>query len=90
MEWDAASDMSAGDYFSQERAMIADQARMGHISTDQAAELARVLFRIQRSASGDAAARVATGRVSQAASERCGRTGACPRHARYDCHRNSR
>jgi len=55
MEWDATSDMSAGDYFSQERAMIADQARMGHISTDQAAELARVLFRIQRSASDDAA-----------------------------------
>ena len=46
-QWDTASDAMAGDYFSQERAMIADQARLGHISADDAANLSRVLTRIQ-------------------------------------------
>src|SRR5262249_18411586 len=57
VEWDSASDASAGDYFSQERAMIADQARLGHISADQAAQLARVLSRIQEVTSSDTASR---------------------------------
>src|SRR5215467_7063761 len=41
--WDAQSGASQGDYFSQERAMIADQARVGNISANQATELLRVL-----------------------------------------------
>jgi transcriptional regulator with XRE-family HTH domain/anti-sigma regulatory factor (Ser/Thr protein kinase) len=47
VEWDTQSDTSLGDYFSQERSMIADQARRGNISADQAADLRRVLARIQ-------------------------------------------
>jgi anti-sigma regulatory factor (Ser/Thr protein kinase) len=55
MEWDVTSDASTGDYFSQERAMIAAQARMGHISPDRAANLGRVLSRLQQGTSTDAA-----------------------------------
>jgi transcriptional regulator with XRE-family HTH domain/anti-sigma regulatory factor (Ser/Thr protein kinase) len=55
MEWDVTSDASTGDYFSQERAMIAAQARVGHISPDRAANLGRVLSRLQQATSTDAA-----------------------------------
>jgi transcriptional regulator with XRE-family HTH domain/anti-sigma regulatory factor (Ser/Thr protein kinase) len=55
MEWDVLSGASLGDYFSQERSMIADQARAGNISADQAARLARVLTRIQSATSSDPA-----------------------------------
>lgn len=50
LEWDSGSEESAGDYFSQERAMIADQARIGNISHAEATQLSRVLSRIQRAA----------------------------------------
>lgn len=53
VEWDAGIDGSAGDYFSQERAMIAGQARIGNISADEAASLTGVLARIQRSTAND-------------------------------------
>jgi len=55
-QWDAASNDSSGDYFSQERAMIADQARLGNISAAEAANLARVLSRIQGAASSNTTA----------------------------------
>jgi transcriptional regulator with XRE-family HTH domain/anti-sigma regulatory factor (Ser/Thr protein kinase) len=45
--WDEQSDSSHGDYFSQERAMIADQSVAGRISVEQAAALRHVLARIQ-------------------------------------------
>jgi transcriptional regulator with XRE-family HTH domain len=45
--WDEESNTSEGDYFSQERAMIADQAGSGHISASQAKSLRDVLTRIQ-------------------------------------------
>jgi len=45
--WDATSDDSPGDFFSQERAMIGDQARLGAISGVQAANLRGALARIQ-------------------------------------------
>jgi transcriptional regulator with XRE-family HTH domain/anti-sigma regulatory factor (Ser/Thr protein kinase) len=45
--WDDESGASGGDFFSQERAMIADQARAGTISSVQAAGLRTVLARIQ-------------------------------------------
>jgi transcriptional regulator with XRE-family HTH domain/anti-sigma regulatory factor (Ser/Thr protein kinase) len=51
--WDAQGDVSAGDYFSQERALIADQARIGSITADQAANLREVLSRIQNAAHSD-------------------------------------
>jgi transcriptional regulator with XRE-family HTH domain/anti-sigma regulatory factor (Ser/Thr protein kinase) len=54
-EWDAHSDAVEGDYFSQERATITDQARMGRISSDQAANLRHVLARIQDATSRDSA-----------------------------------
>jgi transcriptional regulator with XRE-family HTH domain/anti-sigma regulatory factor (Ser/Thr protein kinase) len=50
LDWDIGSDASAGDYFSQERAMIADQARIGNISPAEATRLGLVLSRIQRAA----------------------------------------
>jgi transcriptional regulator with XRE-family HTH domain/anti-sigma regulatory factor (Ser/Thr protein kinase) len=50
-QWDTASNDSAGDFFSQERAMIADQARLGNISGSEAVSLSRVLSRIQNAAS---------------------------------------
>jgi anti-sigma regulatory factor (Ser/Thr protein kinase) len=46
-EWDVRSDASLGDYFSQERAMIADQARAGNISSVEAVRLDNVLSRVQ-------------------------------------------
>jgi transcriptional regulator with XRE-family HTH domain/anti-sigma regulatory factor (Ser/Thr protein kinase) len=51
--WDATSDASMGDFFSQERAMISDQARLGSISSAQAASLRHMLDRIQEIASPD-------------------------------------
>jgi transcriptional regulator with XRE-family HTH domain/anti-sigma regulatory factor (Ser/Thr protein kinase) len=55
--WDDESGASSGDFFSQERAMIADQARAGVISLGQAASLRTVLARIQDvTAAGDTAA----------------------------------
>ena len=54
--WDARSEGSEGDFFSQERAMILDQARVGAISNAQAANLRGVLDRIQEiTATGDGA-----------------------------------
>jgi anti-sigma regulatory factor (Ser/Thr protein kinase) len=52
-QWDAASNTSAGDFFSQERAMIADQARLGNISAADVARLSRVLSRVQGAASSN-------------------------------------
>jgi transcriptional regulator with XRE-family HTH domain/anti-sigma regulatory factor (Ser/Thr protein kinase) len=46
--WDEQSEASVGDYFSQERAMIADQALAGAISVAQAQSLRDVLTRIQQ------------------------------------------
>jgi transcriptional regulator with XRE-family HTH domain/anti-sigma regulatory factor (Ser/Thr protein kinase) len=45
--WDAQSGGSQGDFFSQERALISDQARLGAISGAQAASLRGMLDRIQ-------------------------------------------
>jgi transcriptional regulator with XRE-family HTH domain/anti-sigma regulatory factor (Ser/Thr protein kinase) len=53
-EWDVGSGTSPGDYFSQERAMIADQARVGNISDAEAMRLSLVLSRIQRAALSEA------------------------------------
>jgi transcriptional regulator with XRE-family HTH domain/anti-sigma regulatory factor (Ser/Thr protein kinase) len=53
-QWDAAGVDSPGDYFSQERALIADQARLGKISAAEAANLSRVLARIQLASSSNA------------------------------------
>jgi serine/threonine-protein kinase RsbW len=50
LEWDAGSGALSGDFFSQERAMIADQARGGGISHGEATSLNHVLARIQRQA----------------------------------------
>lgn len=47
LEWDLGSDASPGDYFSQERLMIADQVRIGNISHAEATKLGQVLSRIQ-------------------------------------------
>jgi anti-sigma regulatory factor (Ser/Thr protein kinase) len=55
LEWDIGSDASPGDYFSQERAMIADQSRRGRISPTEAANLGRVLSRLQRAAMSESA-----------------------------------
>jgi transcriptional regulator with XRE-family HTH domain/anti-sigma regulatory factor (Ser/Thr protein kinase) len=52
-QWDAASNDSAGDFFSQERAMIADQTRIGNISAAEAARLSHVLSRVQGAASSN-------------------------------------
>lgn len=54
LEWDTGSSASAGDFFSQERAMIADQARIGNITQAEATRLGNVLSRIQRAALSDA------------------------------------
>jgi transcriptional regulator with XRE-family HTH domain len=53
--WDEQSSGSEGDYFSQERSMIADQVRTGLISSVQATNLEGVLDRLQhtRAAEGD-------------------------------------
>lgn len=53
--WDRVAAASDGDYFSQERAMIAEQKRTGTITADQATDLRRVLTRIQLAASDHAA-----------------------------------
>jgi transcriptional regulator with XRE-family HTH domain/anti-sigma regulatory factor (Ser/Thr protein kinase) len=50
LEWDVGSSTSPGDYFSQERAMIADHARIGNISDAEATRLGLVLSRIQGAA----------------------------------------
>jgi anti-sigma regulatory factor (Ser/Thr protein kinase)/transcriptional regulator with XRE-family HTH domain len=55
-QWDTRSATIEGDYFSQERAMIEDQTRSGHLSAYEAEELRRVLSRIQRATSGDRSA----------------------------------
>jgi transcriptional regulator with XRE-family HTH domain len=55
--WDQRSDAAEGDFFSQERSMIADQARAGGISNEQAAGLRRMLARLQDSAANSAPAR---------------------------------
>ncbi len=55
-QWDAASSEAAGDFFSQERAMIADQVRLGTISAAEAANLGRVLARVQGAASSNTTA----------------------------------
>jgi transcriptional regulator with XRE-family HTH domain len=57
IEWDVESDESTGDYFSQERAMIAAQAGMGHITAENAESLGAVLSRIQKATSIDSVAR---------------------------------
>jgi transcriptional regulator with XRE-family HTH domain/anti-sigma regulatory factor (Ser/Thr protein kinase) len=61
LEWDTGSGGSRGDYFSQERAMIADQARTGSISHAEAAQLGLVLSRIQGAALGATASAWHTG-----------------------------
>jgi transcriptional regulator with XRE-family HTH domain len=53
LDWDDASAASEGDFFSQERAMIADQTFAGNISARQAANLRQVLARIQDATLGD-------------------------------------
>jgi transcriptional regulator with XRE-family HTH domain/anti-sigma regulatory factor (Ser/Thr protein kinase) len=53
LQWDIGSDESQGDYFSQERAMIADEARMGNISSAEATRLGLVLSRLQNAALSD-------------------------------------
>ncbi|HEY3833309.1 MAG TPA: ATP-binding protein [Acidimicrobiia bacterium] len=52
--WDVQSNAFAGDYFSQERAMIDDQTRTGRLSGDDAAQLRHVLSRIQRATTSPA------------------------------------
>jgi transcriptional regulator with XRE-family HTH domain/anti-sigma regulatory factor (Ser/Thr protein kinase) len=52
--WDEQSEASEGDYFSQERAMIADQTLAGSISAAQAQTLRDVLTRIQEATVTDA------------------------------------
>jgi transcriptional regulator with XRE-family HTH domain/anti-sigma regulatory factor (Ser/Thr protein kinase) len=49
-QWNTTSNDSAGDFSSQERAMIADQTRLGNISTGEAVNLTRVLSRVQSAA----------------------------------------
>jgi transcriptional regulator with XRE-family HTH domain/anti-sigma regulatory factor (Ser/Thr protein kinase) len=51
VEWDAGSEASSGDFFSQERAMIADQRRAGAISSAQEVKLRNLLSRVQAAAS---------------------------------------
>jgi transcriptional regulator with XRE-family HTH domain/anti-sigma regulatory factor (Ser/Thr protein kinase) len=46
-DWDARSGGELGDYFAQERALIAEQAGAGTLSPSQAASLRHVLSRIQ-------------------------------------------
>jgi serine/threonine-protein kinase RsbW len=45
--WDARSDATGGDFFTQERTMIDDEARAGTLSPQQAASLRHVLARVQ-------------------------------------------
>jgi serine/threonine-protein kinase RsbW len=53
LECDIESDASPGDYFSQERAMIAAQARVGNISPVEAIRLGGVLSRVQHTVMSD-------------------------------------
>ena len=53
VRWAGGTAGSAGDFFSQERAMIADQVLVGNISDDEAATLSRVLARIQGAVADD-------------------------------------
>jgi transcriptional regulator with XRE-family HTH domain len=55
-QWDAASDRSEGDWFSQERSLIGEQIRLGNISAADAESLRRVLDRLQRATAADASA----------------------------------
>ena len=50
LEWDAGSGALPGDYFAQERTMIADQIRIGNISPIEATRLSDVLARVQHMA----------------------------------------
>lgn len=50
--WDETSSASTGDFFSQERTMIDDQARSGGISSEQAAGLRRLIGRLQDATAG--------------------------------------
>ena len=52
--WDEESDATGGDYFSQERSMIAAQSSSGRISLPDAEDLRRVLDRIQFASVHDA------------------------------------
>jgi anti-sigma regulatory factor (Ser/Thr protein kinase) len=53
-DWDEATNTFQGDYFSQERAMIEEQASAGTLSPLEAMELHDVLSRIQDVALGEA------------------------------------
>jgi transcriptional regulator with XRE-family HTH domain/anti-sigma regulatory factor (Ser/Thr protein kinase) len=64
-DWDDTSSASAGDFFSQERAMIADQATAGKITAEQAEGLRVVLNRMQASASTASAATWHPGRFNK-------------------------
>lgn len=61
LEWDSGSGAVSGDYFSQERSMIADQVRIGRISQAEATKLGNVLSRIQHDALSDTPAPWHTG-----------------------------
>ena len=52
--WDQLSATAEGDFFAQQRSAIADQARMGRITADQAAGLREVLARVQDATEGSA------------------------------------
>jgi transcriptional regulator with XRE-family HTH domain/anti-sigma regulatory factor (Ser/Thr protein kinase) len=54
-QWDEESSTSAGDNFSQERSMIDDQTRAGHLSARDAADLRRVLARVQTTSARETA-----------------------------------
>lgn len=47
LDWDTRTDKSAGDYFSQERAVIADQARSGDLTRAEATRVRLVLSRLE-------------------------------------------
>lgn len=51
--WDARPGASEGDFFSQERAAIAEQAWAGTLSAEQASAMHRVLARIQDATAGE-------------------------------------
>ena len=53
LDWDTQTNASGGDYFSQERAMIADQSRSGSITRAEATRLRPVLSPAQGAALSD-------------------------------------
>ena len=53
IDWDEQSANAPGDFFSQERSMIADQIRTGGISATQATNLRGALDRLQHSTAAD-------------------------------------